>query len=180
MRFASNGNYTPSFKRKLYTKHYVHSGVKTWSNLSTCRKYSGKKRITLQILFYKTLLVIRHQDRSGITDLWWSTNLVAMNSSTHIVNISIISRKCNLWINFDFQLTSDIRLDPRPEYYRCVLSWKQSEDGLPLAEGTGSQISSRLLSMRAANAMLALPPKSENQSVLPAGSVVDAIVIGRL
>lgn len=81
--------------------------------------------------------------------------------------------------SLSLQLGFDIKLDPRPEYHRAVLSWEQSED-LPTAESTGNQISSRLLSMRAANAMLLLPPYSEETPKLSAGTVVPAMIIGQI
>ncbi|MEZ4556348.1 MAG: hypothetical protein R2854_07830 [Caldilineaceae bacterium] len=46
-----------------------------------------------------------------------------------------------------------------------------------MAASTGSQASSRLLSMRTANALLELP---ERAGTLPAGAVVDALLIGDL
>lgn len=49
--------------------------------------------------------------------------------------------------------------------------------GLWVAASTGGQLSSRLLSMRSANVLLELPRAS---GVLPAGSVVSALVIGQL
>jgi gephyrin len=79
------------------------------------------------------------------------------------------------------QLAQSLRLDPqRPEYHRATLRW---ENGLHdggggfVAESTGSQASSRLLSMRTANALLELPARAGE---LPAGSVVDALVIGEI
>lgn len=65
------------------------------------------------------------------------------------------------------------QLDPRPEYIRAIYS----SGGIQL---TGGQCSSRLLSMRSANVLLKLPPKSESNSSLKAGTIVDAMVIGRL
>jgi len=51
----------------------------------------------------------------------------------------------------------DIRLDPeRPEYQRCILGWDGVE-GAFVSSSTGIQQSSRLLSMRGANALLELP-----------------------
>jgi len=77
------------------------------------------------------------------------------------------------------KLCNDVRLDPRPEYYRVVLTW-QEDDPVPVAYGTGNQISSRLLSLRSANALLMLPPKSEEQAHMKAGAVVNAMIIGQL
>ena len=71
-----------------------------------------------------------------------------------------------------------MRLDTaRPEYHRCELSWQRGSD-LPLARSTGGQMSSRLLSMRAANALLVLPVRTEDVPNLKQGDIVDALVIG--
>ncbi|XP_021347349.1 gephyrin-like [Mizuhopecten yessoensis] len=73
----------------------------------------------------------------------------------------------------------DIHLDPRPEYHRVVLKWDPKED-LPFACSTGSQMSSRLLSMSTANALLMLPPRTDEKMVVLKGETVDAMIIGRL
>ncbi len=68
----------------------------------------------------------------------------------------------------------------RPEYHRATLVWDDSlnsGNGGYLATSTGSQSSSRLLSMRTANALLELP---QAEGVLPVGAVVSALVIGEL
>jgi len=49
---------------------------------------------------------------------------------------------------------------------------------VPTATPTGAQHSSRLLSMRAADVLLELPAKTEEQAFLPAGAVVAALDIG--
>jgi len=76
-------------------------------------------------------------------------------------------------------LAQPLRLDPaRPEYHRATLRWDNTLNGGNggyRAESTGSQASSRLLSMRTANALLELPQADET---LPAGSVVTALLIG--
>ncbi|XP_046849480.1 gephyrin-like [Xenia sp. Carnegie-2017] len=77
------------------------------------------------------------------------------------------------------KLSTDVRLDSRPEFHRAHLSWRQ-ESPFPIATSTGSQCSSRLLSMRTASALLELPPRTENRNTLPKDSLVDAIVIGNL
>ncbi|XP_028398676.1 gephyrin-like [Dendronephthya gigantea] len=77
------------------------------------------------------------------------------------------------------KLSTDVNLDPRPEYHRVSLSW-QNDDPIPLATSTGSQCSSRLLSMRTANALLELPPRTESQSMLQKNSIVNALIIGNL
>ncbi|RUS89088.1 hypothetical protein EGW08_003151, partial [Elysia chlorotica] len=90
------------------------------------------------------------------------------------------------------QIDRELRLDPRPEYMRAVLQWPsssssgQSSDSptahhptAPVAVPTGNQISSRLLSMRAASVLLKLPPKTADMTVVEKGTLVDAVVIGR-
>lgn len=73
------------------------------------------------------------------------------------------------------RLAGPLPLDPaRPEYHRATLRWDAATNGF-VAESTGSQSSSRLLSMRTANALLELP---EREGELPAGSLVTALLIG--
>jgi gephyrin len=79
------------------------------------------------------------------------------------------------------QLAQPLALDPaRPEYHRATLHWdatlRDGQGGF-LAHSTGSQASSRLLSMRTANALLELP---QSAGELPAGAVVSALVIGEI
>ena len=71
-------------------------------------------------------------------------------------------------------LASPFKMDPeRPEYHRAVLSVRS--DGSLAAHSTGGQISSRLLSCRAADALVELPARAGS---LPAGTVVTALLIG--
>ena len=77
------------------------------------------------------------------------------------------------------RLPQAVPLDMRPEYHRVVLSWKSGE-AIPSAVSTGSQCSSRLLSMRTANALLVLPPRNENLTRIEAGEIVDALIIGEI
>jgi len=71
----------------------------------------------------------------------------------------------------------DLPLDPqRPEYHRATIRWDAGSHRF-LASSTGSQASSRLLSMRTANALLELPQRS---GTLPEGSMVAALMIGEL
>ena len=73
------------------------------------------------------------------------------------------------------RLSRALPLDPaRPEYHRATLRWETAQNCF-VAESTGSQSSSRLLSMRTANALLELP---EREGELPAGSLVTALLIG--
>ncbi|XP_074294990.1 molybdopterin biosynthesis protein CNX1-like [Silene latifolia] len=78
-------------------------------------------------------------------------------------------------------LERPIKADPiRPEFHRATIKWKDNDgSGRPgfVAESTGQQMSSRLLSMKSANALLELPPGG---AVLPPGTVMSAIVISDL
>lgn len=78
-------------------------------------------------------------------------------------------------------LGEPLRLDPyRPEYHRATVRWEASLHegrGALLADSTGNQASSRLLSMRSANALLELP---QREGVLPAGAIVTALLIGEI
>ncbi|XP_078001259.1 gephyrin-like [Glandiceps talaboti] len=74
------------------------------------------------------------------------------------------------------KLSSDTLLDFRPEFHRVILDWS-SHDPIPSAVSTGSQRSSRLLSLKTANALLALPPRSDEHQRLKKGSLVDAYII---
>merc|ERR1711953_238988 len=73
----------------------------------------------------------------------------------------------------------DLTLDSRPEYYRVVLTWSMDS---PIAnvQSTGNQISSRLASLKAANGLLMLPPKSKDKSTAFKDEVFQAMIIGPL
>ncbi|RYO96920.1 hypothetical protein DL765_011493 [Monosporascus sp. GIB2] len=72
-------------------------------------------------------------------------------------------------------LAHDFPLDPaRPEYHRAVVS--AGADGALTATSTGGQRSSRVGSLRGANALLCLP--SGREGPLPKGSRVDALLMG--
>jgi len=76
------------------------------------------------------------------------------------------------------QLAQPLFLDAqRPEYHRAVLTWDNTLNqgaGGYLATSTGQQASSRLLSMRTANALLELP---QREGQLEIGMVVSALLI---
>ncbi|XP_076035898.1 gephyrin-like [Oratosquilla oratoria] len=74
------------------------------------------------------------------------------------------------------KLSAGIYLDPRPEYHRATLTWEPDQD-LPIATSTGNQLSSRLLSMAGAQALLKLPPRSANKTFIPEGTVVNAVIL---
>lgn len=68
-----------------------------------------------------------------------------------------------------------LELDPeRPEYHRAIVSFDVAGSGCLVARSTGMQRSSRLLSMKFANALLVLPQQSGS---LPAGSKVTALLV---
>jgi molybdenum cofactor synthesis domain-containing protein len=62
----------------------------------------------------------------------------------------------------------------RTEYHRALARW---DGGRIVARSTGSQISSRLVSMVGANALLEIEP---GEGTLPAGATVPALLIGEL
>ena len=70
-----------------------------------------------------------------------------------------------------------VHLDLRPEYHRAMIQWT-SDDGIPVAQSTGSQCSSRLLSMRSANSLLVLPGRTDDLTDIKEGELVDALLIG--
>jgi len=77
----------------------------------------------------------------------------------------------------DAIINQSLKLDPeRPEYHRATVHWSHAEKCF-VAESTGNQASSRLLSMRTANALLILP-QAEGQ--LEPRSFVKAILINPL
>ena len=70
----------------------------------------------------------------------------------------------------------DIKPDPsRSEYHRATVS--VGKDGLLYASSTGGQLSSRVGSLKSANALLCLPMRSDP---LPKGAQVEAFLMGRL
>ncbi|KAF4378460.1 hypothetical protein G4B88_027520 [Cannabis sativa] len=79
------------------------------------------------------------------------------------------------------RLCQHLSTDPvRPEFHRAIVRWEVDDgSGKPgfVAESTGHQMSSRLLSMKSANALLDLPATG---SVMPAGSSVSAIIFSDL
>ncbi|KAK4855344.1 hypothetical protein QYF36_006283 [Acer negundo] len=83
----------------------------------------------------------------------------------------------HLW-RVQARLLQPVRTDQaRPEFHRAVIKWKVDDgSGNPgfVAESTGHQMSSRLLSMKSANALLELPGTG---SVISAGTSVSAIII---
>jgi len=77
------------------------------------------------------------------------------------------------------ELADRIKLDPRPEYHRAVITFNHTTSKF-IAVSTGRQQSSRMLSMRSCNALLKLPDSTSELTELPKGTLVDALVIGQL
>nr|CAB3250580.1 gephyrin [Phallusia mammillata] len=77
------------------------------------------------------------------------------------------------------KLSADVYLSDVPEYQRAILRWDET-DPVAYAEVTGRQVISRFLSMVSANALLILPPRSDTISVVKRGSVVNAMIVGKV
>jgi len=72
-------------------------------------------------------------------------------------------------------ILSDIKLDPeRYEYHRAIVQWDFERKQF-VAQSTGIQQSSRLMSLKNANGLLCLPQKD---GILRAGSIVSILLIG--
>lgn len=73
-------------------------------------------------------------------------------------------------------LVHEFKLDPgRPEYHRAIVTVKP--DGSLLAASTGGQRSSRVGSLKGANALLCMPKGADP---LPSGTKVDALLMGNV
>ncbi|CAM0902194.1 unnamed protein product [Alopecurus aequalis] len=76
------------------------------------------------------------------------------------------------------RISHPLRTDPhRPEFHRALIRWVLDDgSGRPgyVAESTGQQASSRLLSMKSANALLEVPSSGQ---ILAAGASLQAILI---
>lgn len=67
-------------------------------------------------------------------------------------------------------------MDVRPEFMRVILQWNDS-DPYPQAYNTGNQTSSRLMNCRNANALLLLPSRSEEVTMIKTGDLVNAMLL---
>ena len=75
----------------------------------------------------------------------------------------------------DAEVAVDIKLDPeRPEYHRVRLEWA---GGRFMARSTGSQLSSRLLSLVGANGLVCVP---QGTGRVPAGAWLPTLLLGPL
>ncbi|KAI9025021.1 MoaB/Mog domain-containing protein [Phycomyces nitens] len=75
------------------------------------------------------------------------------------------------------KISQDIELDGRPEYHRARVYVSGSDI---IAESTGNQQSSRMLSLLAGNGLLELPARSDTLKKLKKGSIVKCIMLGPL
>lgn len=100
----------------------------------------------------------------------------------NLVIVPTIRKLCG-WANPNLcrvhaKVQESIKLDPdRPEYHRATVHWDESSAyGHPcfVARSTGKQVSSRLLSMKSANALLELP---QGRGFLAPGDVVPTLLI---
>ncbi|KAL5715482.1 hypothetical protein ACHQM5_017294 [Ranunculus cassubicifolius] len=103
----------------------------------------------------------------------------------HLFTVPAI-RRLSGWANpypmrVHVRLANPIKTDAiRPEFHCATIKWQVNDgSGNPgfVAESTGHQMSSRLLSMKSANALLELPAAA---GILPAKTSVSAIVISDL
>eukprot|EP00659_Diplonema_papillatum_P002548 gene2548-3953_t len=77
--------------------------------------------------------------------------------------------------------TVGLRLDrERPEYHRVSLEFGAGDPTTLVATSTGRQISSRLLSMLGANALLCLPKGSASKPTAQPGEMYQAVLFGKL
>ncbi|KAG6446845.1 gephyrin [Manduca sexta] len=83
------------------------------------------------------------------------------------------------WPALRTRLAHAVTLDPRPEYARAEIRLP-GNDELPTAQLLGNQCSSRLMSACGASVLLELPGATESVPRLPAGSLVSALITGRL
>lgn len=74
------------------------------------------------------------------------------------------------------KITFSHELDVRPEFMRVILQWNDS-DPYPQAYNTGNQTSSRLMNCRNANALLLLPSRSEEVTMIKTGDLVNAMLL---
>lgn len=72
-------------------------------------------------------------------------------------------------------LAHEFPLDPRPEYHRAIVT--VGKDGLLSASSTGGQRSSKVGSLRSANALVCMP---SGKGKLEKGSKVDALLVNSL
>lgn len=79
------------------------------------------------------------------------------------------------------RLSAEFRLDPRPEYVRAILEWpvanKTDSELVPIAHVTGSQLSSRLMSVRNADCLVVLPPASETCQTVATEQLLRALLL---
>lgn len=124
-------------------------------------------------------------DRSGNKKLVFALpgNPVSCMATCHLFVLPALRRMSSYPSQFPtvvkVKLCHSVKLDPRPEYHRALVTWAEGSD-LPLAASTGNQISSRLLSFVGSNALLVLPSATDERKVIKAGDIVDALITDRV
>ncbi|CAH1765890.1 5468_t:CDS:2, partial [Entrophospora sp. SA101] len=77
------------------------------------------------------------------------------------------------------EIRNNIKLDPRPEYHRIIINFDHLNNKL-MATSTGNQISSCMMSLKSCNGLLQLPGRTNTQTILEKGTIIDAMLIGQL
>lgn len=78
------------------------------------------------------------------------------------------------------QIDCDMRLDPREEFHRVVVSASQRQGSL-IAITTGGQRSSRVASLCGANGLVHLPSlKNDGVTQIKRGEIAQAVMIGEI
>ncbi|CAD7699420.1 unnamed protein product [Ostreobium quekettii] len=111
-------------------------------------------------------------------------NPVSSYACFHLVVASAL-RKCQGWREpslrrVHVRLSSAAKMDSgRPEFQRARIHWESDGEGAGqfVAKGTGSQLSSRLLSALSANALLEIP---QGTGEVPSGATVSAVLVDDL
>jgi gephyrin len=82
-----------------------------------------------------------------------------------------------LYNTIQAKIENNFKLDLiRPEFHRVRVFWTPNNP-IPVAESTGNQISSRLLSCNSANGLLILPQGTQDDLEAKAGSIMDVLMI---
>lgn len=81
-------------------------------------------------------------------------------------------------IKCQIKMTEPYQLDSRPEFVRAIVSFNdQSVNDYPTVKLTEeNQISSRLLNVKDANALVLFPKKDKNKKEIKDGFIVNAIL----
>lgn len=101
----------------------------------------------------------------------------------YILARRLLSEDAPTLILSNVQVSYPISLDSRAEYHRVTLRPTAAKDGRGpslVAHSTGGQRSSRTVSLAHANGLLELPARSDAQSSVAKGELVDCLLIGEM